>query len=148
MTQIKKHICFSNACFTRIRFLESENSDLFEKYKKKNSNLQDQQKLVDRLSQELESNGNLEDYAKKQIFDLRQELLNCKKENEILQNRLKTTSEDFFKLKKDLDKIFLIKNHKISVKIRELQEEKDGLNKELMKKGKLRIFNNKILKIV
>jgi chromosome segregation ATPase len=128
----------------RIRYLESENLNIYEKYRICDSNLQEQKNLVQRLNQEISSSGQ---YTNDIISNLKQDLLKSKKEITLLQNQISNFSNSQFyaleqenlQLKKELDQAlrdFNIKKsqeNSLAVQNRKLEEEKYILQEELAK---------------
>jgi chromosome segregation ATPase len=141
----KAYAAAMRALQERIRFLESENTELFEKYKGFEQKYQEQRFLNEKLSQELGQMGSIEGRSTQVIAELRNELSNAKRENAALVNRAKLGGNEEIdevyrenlKLKQDLD----VTMRDLSIKkaaevtanmyIQKLEQEKGFLQEEL-----------------
>ena len=131
----------------RIRFLESENSELYNNYKSTELRLEEAQKLNDKLTHQMTDLSSSERRISQTAGELKQELTQAQREVQSLQNqirRLETKdleglSQENLQLKREIDEIMRDmadgKSRELSqsMSLQKLQDEKNMLQDELGK---------------
>ena len=143
----KAYAAAMRALQERIRFIESENSNLYEKYQLSESKLQEERRLSEKLTKDLHAVTSSEQFHNISNADLKQELSRAKKEISGLQKLLQSSNnpdlldlqQENLHLKTELDQALreaaANKSHEIALKmeLRKLEEEKYLVQEELAK---------------
>lgn len=87
----KAYAAAMRALHERIRFLERENAEMVKKYKTTEERLIEERRATDKLRERVENLLNSEKNSNQIANELKQELMNMKKENSILHSKLKDT---------------------------------------------------------
>ena len=143
----KAYAAAMRALQERIRFLESENTDLYEKFRISEAKFLEEKKVSEKLSQELHSKTNNEIYSNQTISELKNEVSRVKKQNSQLNheisgleyNKTSHLQQENLNLKHELDLALRELSNKkgseidLLMEIRKLEEEKFALQDELSK---------------
>jgi predicted nucleic acid-binding Zn-ribbon protein len=141
----KAYAAAMRALQERIRFLESENNELFQNYKGTEARLQESQRLNDKLEQQIEDLAAKDRSAQQMMIDLKQELAKTQREAQSLQaqiRRLETKDlegllQENLTLKREIDNTMReladgkARDLTTSLALQKLQDEKLMLQDEL-----------------
>ena len=146
-TNTKAYNTAVSALQERIRFLEDENSNLYERYQLSGAKLQDERRLSEKLSKDLHAVSSTEQFNNISNTELKQQLFRANKEILDLQMLLKLSNnhhltglqQENFNLKTELDRVLrevaAKKDNEISLiaELRKMEEAKYLVQKELTK---------------